>query len=729
MPEPTVLDYVKEKLHFWKKGELHIPTPEEMALEQPIYSDSDLINRDEISTSSKSDQISFAIFRNFPYRSASALLLAFIAQISLEPPVDNARWSFMVYLLSFALAIWAFLSREWQLTDFPEETSVETPFAIRGRYLLVLGPLAILVYLLFGKFTSRLGFTLFGSYQFKFLNTVLWLAAITLVVLAFIQPGRSFKECGKSCWTWLISWPKNIRIKPYTLLSLLVIAIILFFRFFRITSVPSEMTSDHVEKLLDVEDVLNGFTNVFFARNTGREAFQFYLTAGIIKLFHTGISFISLKLGTVLAGLGALPFIYLLGKELANRRVALLAVLLAGIAYWPNVISRVGLRFPLYPLFAAPALYFFVRGIRHKNRNDFIWAGISVGIGLHGYSPFRIIPLVLLVGLILYLLTKRTRQEKTFVVLGFVAIGMISFILFLPLLRYAFGNPDIFIYRMFTRMGDLERPLPGPPMTIFVENLWNAMTMFGYKDGLTWLHSIPLRPGMDVVGAALFYLGYILIFMRWLQKRRWEDLFLFLSVPLLMLPSILSLAFPIENPSLNRTAGAIIPVFIIVALALDGFMHSIERALPSATGKFVSTFFAVILVFASIQQNYRLMFVDYPMQFNDSAGNTSELGAVIKQFTDTIGTPDSAWVVGYPYWLDTRLVGLQAGFGLRDLAIWPEQFNSTLEVPGPKLFLLNTEDTEDLERLRIMYPTASVRNYASKTPGKDFIVMLTPPEN
>lgn len=196
-----------------------------------------------------------------------------------------------------------------------------------------------------------------------------------------------------------------------------------------------------------------------------------------------------------------------------------------------------------------------------------------------------------------------------------------------------------------------------------------------------------------------------------------------------MLPSILSIAFPIENPSLNRTAGAIIPVFIIAALAMDGFLSTIERALPPAAGKLVSAAVALILVFTSMQQNYRLMFVDYPRQFNESAGNTSELGGVIKQFTDTIGTPDSAWVVGYPYWLDTRLVGLQAGFGLRDLAIWPEEFDSTLEVPGPKLFLLNTEDVEDLDRLRTMYPTASVRNYTSKTPGKDFIVMLTPPEN
>ena len=33
-----------------------------------------------------------------------------------------------------------------------------------------------------------------------------------------------------------------------------------------------------------------------------------------------------------------------------------------------------------------------------------------------------------------------------------------------------------------------------------------------------------------------------------------------LSIPLLMLPSILSLAFPDENPALNRAAGDLTPV-------------------------------------------------------------------------------------------------------------------------------------------------------------------------
>jgi hypothetical protein len=63
------------------------------------------------------------------------------------------------------------------------------------------------------------------------------------------------------------------------LLVLAVVVVIVFFRVYRLTEVPAEMVSDHAEKLLDVQAVLGGQTSIFFPRNTGREAFQFYLTA------------------------------------------------------------------------------------------------------------------------------------------------------------------------------------------------------------------------------------------------------------------------------------------------------------------------------------------------------------------------------------------------------------------------------------------------------------------
>ena len=51
----------------------------------------------------------------------------------------------------------------------------------------------------------------------------------------------------------------------------------MYFRFADLATVPAEMVSDHAEKLLDVVDILNGNYSIFFPRNTGREALQFYL--------------------------------------------------------------------------------------------------------------------------------------------------------------------------------------------------------------------------------------------------------------------------------------------------------------------------------------------------------------------------------------------------------------------------------------------------------------------
>ena len=164
------------------------------------------------------------------------------------------------------------------------------------------------------------------------------------------------------------------------------------------------MFSDHAEKLLDISDILNGKYSIFFPRNTGREAIQMYLTATIAIVLKTGLSFISLKLGTTLAGILTLPYIYKLGKEIGNRWVALLAVFLTGIAYWPNVISRVGLRFPLYPLFVAPTFFYLIRGIRTSKRNDFILSGVAFGLSLHGYTAARILPFVVVAAFGVYLI-------------------------------------------------------------------------------------------------------------------------------------------------------------------------------------------------------------------------------------------------------------------------------------------------------------------------------------
>ncbi len=246
------------------------------------------------------------------------------------------------------------------------------------------------------------------------------------------------------------------------MLVLVVVGIALFFRLYRTNSVPAEPFSDHAEKILDVYSITQGDYSIFFPRNTGREAIQMYWTVLVAAVFRTGFTFLSLKLGTALIGILTLPYVYLLGKEFGGLRTGLFALFLFGIAYWPNVISRIGLRFPLYAVFVAPMLFYLIRGLRTRNRNDFLLSGLFLGLGLHGYSPFRIVPLLVVMAFVIYVIHVRSKENRQRAFLWFTIIVMTSLLVFLPLLRYALAHPDIFGYRAMTRLTSTESVLPGP---------------------------------------------------------------------------------------------------------------------------------------------------------------------------------------------------------------------------------------------------------------------------
>ena len=710
--EPSVLDFVKARLHSMRHKILHPSeeleeTEEYKFLEEPGQ---------PAAVQAEISQPSAEGPQRLPWRVLLALVLGLWAQLSLEPHAGSERnWylGLSLYVLAALVLLWISGRNEWSLQPW----NPNIPDASQDSKFLQSSTL-FLVSLVF----TLLAFLFFGGNRFTALNLTLWLVAIITMLRAFWQPDpdrwkwlRDVRDFS-SRRTWTISLNRSI------LPLLAVVALVLFFRLYRLSDVPSQMISDQAEKLWDVGDLLNGQTAIFFEHNTGREFFQFYLTAAIIKLFDTGLTYLSLKIGTVLAGLVALYYIYLLGKEIGNPRVGLFALAFAGIAYWHNVISRYGLRFPLYPLFYAPALYYLVLGLRTRNRNHFIISGLFLGLGLHGYSPFRMVPIVLLLAIGIYLLHRQSEGYRQQAVWGLFAIVVMSMIVFSPLLRYMTENPDAVLYRAMTRLGDLEQPLPGPAWQIFLQNLRNALTMFAWDNGEIWPISIPHRPALDVVTAVFFHLGVVLLLIRYIRQRHWLDIFTLISIPILMLPSILSLSFPAENPSLNRTAAAIIPVFLVVGLAFDGFLTALESA---ASKRFAWTIGLFLLTWAS-WQNYDLVFNQYRKQYDASAWNSTEMGAVVRDFVDLTGNPGTARVVGYAHWVDTRLVMLNAGFPMQDNAIWPQSFPETLNDPRPKLFILNINDLADLEALQSLYPEGWFQEYKSKYEGKNFMLFFVP---
>jgi hypothetical protein len=255
--------------------------------------------------------------------------------------------------------------------------------------------------------------------------------------------------------------------------------------------------------------------------------------------------------------------------------------------------------------------------------------------------------------------------------------------------------------------------------------------MFNWDNGGIWVHSVPGRPPFDVVSAALFLIGVALVLVRYVHQRQWLDLFLLVSIPLLQLPSTLSLAFPAENPSLNRPAAAFIPAILILAIALDGLLKGIEARRNRLVGTTLVWIVTLGLAGWSSYNNYDLVFNQYATEFRLGAWNTSEIADVIRQFGQVYGTVDDAWVVPYPYWVDTRLVGDWLGKPTKDFALWPQDFYITQKISAAKLFILKPEDTINFDLLKQLYPQGILSTFHSAVinAGKDFLIFFVPPAN
>ncbi|MBN1453678.1 MAG: glycosyltransferase family 39 protein [Anaerolineales bacterium] len=708
--EPTVLDLFKSTFKDWDSFFNFLVSVFDAARREQI--NRSLAEKQEVIVEPAPELETFNLqpATRFPWRALLGLGFALFAQRALEPPGRMLGYGIALYFIALALVLWSYFADTWELPPLPPEHDRRDPETLR------LLPLIVATVLAFAAFAS------FGGNTFKVGNVTLWLLAIAFFVYSLWLPYRRVhRERNADERRLDMLW---------SLLILGVAALAIFFRVYQIGSIPPEPFSDHAEKILDVHDITQGQTHIFFPRNTGREALQMYWTLLMSWIFGSGLSFLSLKIGTVLLGLLTLPYMYLLGVEIGGKRVGLFALFFAGIGYWPNVISRVGLRFPLYPLFVAPTLYYLIRGLRTRNRNDFILSGLFLGLGLHGYSPIRIVPIMVLVAIGLYLLHAQSRGVRRDAILWLVILGLASLVVFTPLLRYSIDNPEVFSYRAFTRLGSAEQPLPAPALQIFFSNLWKGLGMFNWDDGEIWVHSVTHRPALDLVSGALFLIGVILLLVRYLRKRHWLDLFLLLSILLLALPSILSLAFPAENPALNRAGGAYVPVFVIVALALDSLVTAIGR------GKLRAGFawgLAVILMAWSGVQNYDLVFRQYYEAYRGGAWNSSEMGAVIKQFKETYGETDTVWIVPFPHWVDTRLPGVWAGIPNRDFAVWRENLPETVQLSGPKLFMVKAnpqvpeaDDQETLDLLKELYPAGSLELYRSDVEGHDFWMYSVP---
>lgn len=565
--------------------------------------------------------------------------------------------------------------------------------------------------------------------------------------------GNTFRTIGVACWllsivAWIAAWwpgrPDWTAIRRARLalsnrdilvaaILVLVVAMGAFYRLHRIDETPLNPTSDHAEKLLDVTDVLNGSHPVYFERNTGREPAQFYLTAGMIRAFDLPTNFTTLKIGTGLVGALTIPFVYLLAAELAGRSAGLLAAALFAIGTWPVEISRAGLRFPFAVIGSAATLWLLLRWMRTRDRRDALLCGLSTGIGLYGYSPFRLVVLAVIVGLALTLIASRGASAMQRVVGDGLLLGGTAAIVFVPLGRYALEHWEMFWSRASGRLtaddpgksalGELIHQLP-----TFVENNWNAVLGFNWRGDSTWVNGVHFAPMLDLITGALFLAGLVTILAAVVLRRDARAGFVVAAIPILLLSSTLAVAFPLENPNVAREGPLAPIVFTIAALPLAMLSTRLRNGLGSWRAYFVAVPAITSLIATAALLSFDQYFHDFDRQARAAVPNTIEIATAIRGAAVVGVSPADAYIIDMPHWLDARNIGI----ALDDIGWWPAHSVRVGE-PLPAqpadrsmLFILNHNDTERLDEVTRAFPSGHVTVYPAELPSQAFVVVWVP---
>lgn len=591
---------------------------------------------------------------------------------------------------------------------------------------------------------------LMGTNTFTRLGGTMWLAGIAAYVYALAD--RSGWAGGRR---WLARRPGiTLRIGPTGLALGAIAAVAAWYRFHDLARLPFEMTSDHTEKLLDIASIVDGLRPVFMPANSGREAMQFYWIAFLVAL-GLPLTFMTLKVGMSIIGTLTVGPLYRLGRRIGGAHVGLMSALILAILPWHIQITRIALRISLAPLWISLTFIALFRALAHGRRNDWLWVGLATGLGMYSYSAFR--PMLFVVPLVVVLKLvhdawhgRREGFSRDLAAHGAAAAGLTA-LLVVPLVRYGIDRPGEIGERTATRIfGDAfstqptavwdflraqDAPFFFGLLRPFGVNLRNALLMFNVTSDNAWFQSPPGRPAFETVGGALFVLGLAVALHR-IRRRDWQVGTLVVTMPILLLSTIMALAFPNENPSLTRASAALPAAVVIAALPLPALLGRMRAAWGPRTAYPAYAVLVVVLVAWMARGTDARYFGEYRYHYDESTHPTSEGAAVIRSFVNLGGDLDHVYYAAWSNGWDHRLLGIQVGKPDWTGILWPadgdwdnaiQQARGHVADPSRKLYLVGGPlAAQHIAFLKSLYPSALVTVHHTRVPGKDFWSILVP---
>ena len=327
---------------------------------------------------------------------------------------------------------------------------------------------------------------------------MLWFASIGCYIAAFARgiSGIHFK-------TW---WKENhteiLLVSGVTLLALIV-------RFYGLGNIPKVINGDEgliglAAQSTNQSPLANPFA---LFENFG----GLYLQAINTAFNAFGISIFSLRLFPAIAGIMAIPSVYILAREIAGKRIALISIALLALSHAHIHFSRTAAVGYIQGTWLVPLeLYFFLTGLKYRSSWRAAVGGCLLAIHFSIYLSGQIVVGVIIVYLILSLILFHTLVKTA---VRQIAVFWAGFLIaLLPEVIYASQNMNEFAARLNSdgtfQSGWLQETmtLTGKgALQILAERVVHAFMSLIYYPAFDFYGS-PI-PMLSLVGATLFLIG------------------------------------------------------------------------------------------------------------------------------------------------------------------------------------------------------------------------------
>lgn len=387
------------------------------------------------------------------------------------------------------------------------------------------------------------------------------------------------------------------------ILFALVIALAVFFRFYKLNVLPPGLHPDEAANGLDIFRILeNHDWRIIYNTNGPREALFFYLQA--IFVYFMGNTILALRIAPALFGVLSVVVIFFATKEWANRRTALITAFFMAVTPWVVIIQRDGFRASLVPLFIGLVMLFAAKAYKSGKTIYYVLAAVFLGLGFYTYTAFSMILAALIGGLAYLLIVRRKWLKDNWkkLLLSLAVFGVVM----TPLLITTIKDPG----GSTARAGGtsfLNKELNGgKPIQTFLSGTAKTLLQYNYVGDQNNRHNLGGQPLLNMFVGLMFVLGLVMCLFNF-NKPRYAMLLAVFGA--MLLPSLLTAE---GLPHALRSIGTAVPVFILAGMGVNYLLYIWYKTFPvNKLARMTGLLVILVLLGLTLVQSYRELFVTW----------------------------------------------------------------------------------------------------------------------